>query len=405
MDPIPPQSTRFEPPEPPLPRALRAPLLRALTRRALARAGGHGAAAAEIDALGRAFEALRPRMRASVPRLLESSGLGALVAADVRPFLDRPGREAVDDLALRTFSRGRRLAAERHALARALAAEGLPFSPLKGAWLAERLYPEPSARPMADTDLFVDPANAAATARVLRALGYLLVARTWKHEVWQRPGEDRVVDPRGEHPDNPRPLELHPRIGESFRGIDLWLASADERSRGAHLLAHATVDMLSRRLRPITLVDLGLWIAAAPPGAWDRLHALARRKGAARFLWPALALAERELGSTVPTAVRHGLRSAVRPALRAWSARVDLDAVGRDARAEVGRALFEIHAIWPESAVERARVLRAQLLPMRWQLADRDPALAASCRWPLALVRHWGGLPALARRRWRRRQR
>jgi hypothetical protein len=54
----------------------------------------------------------------------------------------------------------------------ALAGAGVPVVALKGPVLAERLYPDPSARWSSDLDLLVPPDRLAQATRVLEALGY-----------------------------------------------------------------------------------------------------------------------------------------------------------------------------------------------------------------------------------------
>lgn len=57
-------------------------------------------------------------------------------------------------------------------LLRALAGEKIPVIPLKGAFLAEMVYPHPAARPMSDVDVLVQPAERLRVDAVLRGLGY-----------------------------------------------------------------------------------------------------------------------------------------------------------------------------------------------------------------------------------------
>jgi len=381
----------------------RAPLTRRLARIALRRACGLPASAGQREGLAKQLADLPPVALADVPRLLEASGLGALVYADLPADLPSSLRAAGADLLARTRARGRRLAQDRAALSSGLQDVSVPYRPLKGAWLAPFAYATPDRRPMADTDLFVASDEWSAAQRALQRLGYRRTARTWKHEVWLKPDNRRVVEPRGEHPDNPRPVELHPRLGETFRGLSIELDRAQPGARGAHLLAHATVDMLSRRLRPIALIDVARWAMLQDDEAWQTILRTARAAGVARFLWPALALAQRELDLFLPAEPMTQLEAAIEPSLRQWTAALDLDAVGRDARIDVGRALLEVDRIWPVGTRERLRVLREQVLPGRWQLADRDPALAERWWWPWAVAQHVAGLPLLGLSRWRRR--
>lgn len=70
-------------------------------------------------------------------------------------------------------------------LLRALAAETIPAIPLKGAFLAEAVYPHPAARPMSDVDVLVRPAERLRVDEVLRGLGYRRAddAHSWAFDV------------------------------------------------------------------------------------------------------------------------------------------------------------------------------------------------------------------------------
>ncbi len=379
-------------------------LLRSLTRMAFACAAGHSHQPEAEFGLARELDMLAPAELARLPGLLEATGLGALVASSLPASLPPPVEAAIADLETRTLARGRRLASERGSIESALQASGIAHAWLKGGWIAPQLYRRATARPMADLDLFVPESDQDGARAVLAALGYQATARTWKHEVWSRPEARSVVDPRGEHPDNPRPVELHSALGEAFRGLRLELAFPARGPldpRGLHLLAHLTVDALCRRMRAVGLVDVGLWLSSLRTEDWSALRQVLAEPHAARFLWPALALAQRELALDLPRDSLVGLDRAVRPQLRAWVMLADADNVGREARGQVTRPLLEILRIWPIGAAERWTVLRTQLLPDRMHLADRDADLAAGPLWPWLIVRHVFGLPALAWRRWK----
>ncbi len=348
-----------------------------------------------------------------LPALAEGHGLACQLEpglADRLPEDLGEGLQAellaeLTDAVSRCRARDRRLRAEAERLGRALDDQGLRWRFLKGAWLAPRCYPEPDCRPRADIDLWVAPADRPRAESTLAGLGYQPESRSWKHRRWLQPGNRRPVDWRGEHPDNPRPVELHPRVVESFRGIDFdlspvraaepeteaWVAGVDEATwQLALLAAHATVDVLSRRLRGIQLLDLQRLAARIDPAGWQALAALAGRPGQARFLWPAMALAERYGEIRAPVGWLEVLSMQTSPALRAWLADSDLDALGRFGRGDRRRELLEIPRIWPESAGERRLLWRAVLWPSRWQLADRHPQLAASPAWPLLYPLHLG---------------
>jgi hypothetical protein len=57
-------------------------------------------------------------------------------------------------------------------ITQACAARGVPVLPLKGLYLAEKIYPAPGARPMSDLDLLVPQEQFHDAAQILRALGF-----------------------------------------------------------------------------------------------------------------------------------------------------------------------------------------------------------------------------------------
>lgn len=366
--------------------------------RSLARAVGRFAAgsgsAAERQAVARAAADLGAGQWPAVPAWAEAAGVGPAAAASLGGLAPARVAAALADLASRTVARGRRLAEERAVVAAALSSAGIPYRPLKGAWSAPLAWSPPAARPMADTDLFVPPALLPAAQSALEGLGYRPLARTWKHRAFARPAERVVVDARGEHPDNPRPIEVHASFGEALRGI-AWPGPAagpfDDAARDAaalaHALGHASVDILERRLRLVTLVDIARLAVVLDPATWHRALASMSHPRAARFAWPALALAERELGAVLPEGGA-GLAFAVHPALLRWLDAADLHTVSRAGRAEAVRGILPLAGIWPLDRRERLAMWRHALVPGRWHLADRYPRLASSPAWPLAYALH-----------------
>ncbi len=84
---------------------------------------------------------------------------------------DRRRAQLARDLAVERL-RARRLRDELSSLMSALSHAGVLAVPLKGPWLAERLYPEPSTRSSSDLDLLVPQAEFSAADEVLRSQGY-----------------------------------------------------------------------------------------------------------------------------------------------------------------------------------------------------------------------------------------
>lgn len=356
-----------------------------------------------------------PRHWRAVAALAEGHGVAALVAPDVLDGAPGDARAAIANAAARTLARGRRMAADAASVQAALTAASIPFAFLKGAWLAPRIYDPPAARPMADIDIVVPPVAAAAAGRALAGLGYAHVGTSRKHRRFLRPDNHAVVDGRGEHPDNPRPVEVHTRVAESFRGIGMDVTTHLDIDRPAadwplalalvHVAMHTTADMLGRRLRLIQLLDVARLAPVLAAADWAAVRAVAATPPRARFVWPALALAGRIAGAPIDAATVAALRTAVRPSLAAWVAVADVDALGHFGRDGAARDLLEVPRIWPRSAAEALVVWRFIALPGRWDLADRYPDLARGPLWPLVYIRHAGFTAALAVKRWRQRSR
>ena len=355
---------------------------------------------------------LAPEAWSALPLLMEAQGVGALCGDALR--LGAPHRTArsIDDLVERTLERGRMLKADRSAIQTALTVAGLPYTPIKGAWIAEHAYSTPAARPMADTDLYVAAERMDRTISALSSIGFGRSAETWKHVVLRRSSDQKTVTGVIEHPKNPRPVELHPVLGESFRGIPMKIAldggrlgtgngSVDDVALVTHIAAHASVDALGRSLRLVSIIDITKLAMQLPASIWDEAIDRLPNKGEARFLYPALALAARELGAPIPRRTLETLRLRVLPNLSQWVDRQDIDAVGSLARGQVKRPILEIPAIWPRSGPESAAMWRFILWPRRSELADRYPTLITSGLWPAAYAKHAAYTLRSARRRLR----
>jgi len=361
-----------------------------------------------------------PELWIDLPTLAEGHGLAALTlgaarehsgAADPRT---RNGLVRLEDAAERTRARGRRLAGDQAALDAAFDRAGLPAVWLKGSWILEAgLYPDPSMRPRADLDLYLPEPLWDRAAPVLAGLGYRPAQRSWKHAVWLG-ADHQLVDLRGEHPANPRPVEVHPRLVEGFRGLRLDLDRDAPRPPDrrlppglalAQLAAHATVGMLERRLRLVQLLDLALLAGRLAPEELARVADIGRRPGAARFLWPSLALTAGLAPSPSLDSLAAGLAGRVATPLRRWLTVQDIDTLSWPGRRDARRDLLEIPAIWPRGPAEQAMVWRSILAPPPSSLADRYPELAAEGRRTAMFLRHLGFTFRQAARRWRQRSR
>ncbi|MEW5991367.1 MAG: nucleotidyltransferase family protein [Chloroflexota bacterium] len=374
-----------------------------------------GAAGMGIDAGrltdGRVAPALRRLVAAHglTPFLVRDRAAAVVVAAlpdDLRAWL------AVQDD--RNRRRIERLLEELGAALRALAAAGLPVMPLKGAILATRPGSDPFRRPMADLDLLVRPADLEPARATLTTLGYRPRpdrTRRPTHDTFELPGNEVVVSVDGEHPDNPRRIELHTEVRRHlWTWVDddeltgyLWAGAVEATILGqpailpsapglaAHLAIHATSDLLLGRGRLLQWLDL-----AEVVGGWGEAQAGLATTPHPRLAYPALRLASRRLASRFPTWIGGGpdglegpdglaaLEARVPMLLARWAARVPLDTraglgAGRSDPADTA----SLGDRWNRWA------------PYRWRLAvaHGDAPL------PVAAVRHARRVVSTARRR------
>jgi putative nucleotidyltransferase-like protein len=305
-------------------------------------------------------------------------------------------------------------------LLRACRAAGIAVQPLKGALLATQYYPAPGLRPMNDLDLLARPEDEPRLLAVLDRLGYQLVARSWKHVMLARPeGRGPVVSWEGEHPANPRSLDLHLRLGEQFWGLRYDLtASAWESARPGlllgvetllmspaallhHLAAHASSDTIARRLRLLHLHDIALVARTLGEGDWRQILAWARAQREGRLIYPALAFTSRYY-PVIPEAVLRELRTGVQPTLLHYLDTSVLDRFSfcNSAPATIGEKLR-----WFRPGRERLVALRHMALPDTGEIATWYPSLTRPALLPLAYARYgiamlgWGVRRALGRPR------
>jgi hypothetical protein len=307
-------------------------------------------------------------------------------------------------------------------LLRACCAAGIPVLPLKGALLATHYYPAPGLRPMNDLDLLAHPEDEPRLLAALEQLGYQLIARSWKHVMLARPdGRGPVVSWEGEHPANPRSLDLHLRLGEQFWGLryDLTASTWEHAQTGLllgaeallmspvallhHLAVHASSDTIARRLRLLHLHDIALVARTIDEAGWRQILAWARTQDEGRLLYPALAFTSRYY-PVIPEAVLHELRARLPPALLRH-----LDASELDRFSFCNRAPTTIaeKLCWFRPGRERLAALRHMALPDAGEVATWYPSLARPALLPLAYARYgaemlgWAVRRALGRPRWK----
>lgn len=255
--------------------------------------------------------------------------------------------------------RAARLGADLRTVLAAFDGAGVPVMPLKGMALAA-LYQDAAERPMADLDLLVAAADLERGVALLGGLGYEPVFAGRKHVKLVQPGNRAIMDEESEHPDNPRPIELHPACGEWLdeERIELtplvWASARAGEVAGApaawlpapeahwcYLLVHGCHHLRINRFRLLQLLDLRLLEPAALAGDIGGVggvggivaHLLGEAvlpEGAplARAVYPPLALLDRYDPSPARRVARAPLRQALRRRLpsgfAAWADGLDL---------------------------------------------------------------------------------
>jgi hypothetical protein len=276
----------------------------------LARGALEGLADAEWQAL--VALAARQRVRPLLRRRLLEDGSWSLVPPPVRAALDRDCRR----IALRTL----RFQAETAALARDLAARGVPMMVLKGVHLASGIYESPGLREMNDIDVMVRREHLPVAAERVRARGYETVTSTSievdtlvshhltravrrgtanieVHWTLFKPGRPWGADPDG----------LWNRAAPAtVGGVSVLALGAEDLL--LHLCGHASHQHAFRMgLRP--LLDVASVLERHGPRIdWAALATRADACGWGRGAYLTLSLASSLLGAEVPASALAGLR-------------------------------------------------------------------------------------------------
>ena len=319
----------------------------------------------------------------------------------VAPFLHhrlRQGSLRADGFPLpfRTFlaeqyasnaSRVGRMQAELGAILRKSEAASISVMPLKGSLLCALFYDDPALRPMADLDLLVRAESEKDLIRILLELGYQELppdnpAARERHRRFLQPDNRRVVSREGEHPENPRPVEVHTRLARRLWGNtlgpdltdQLWRHAEEHTISGhtawapssedllSYLALHTLDHLMARTGRAIHWVDLQVVAGRAqlPQGINPN------------WIYPPLVLASRCLPTGWPLANLSGLAQGVDPRLRRWSQTIPLDGRCGLAVDPSPRALSPWWIHWKRWG------------PSRWRLA----VAYGPAPFPVSLARH-----------------
>lgn len=303
--------------------------------------------------------------------------------AAIAPLLDfGVGEASVPESARQTWATARRGTLFRALLAqdeeasvlRALRDAGVPLVVLKGAVLAETVYPAFGLRPMGDLDLLVWPRDAPLARATLRAIGFEAVPRGQENTVaginGRISGEESFIRERGARS---LAVDLHTRL----LSVDRYLASFGElttaqfwaRVRPAtvageqclalapedqllHCCVHASIHHPFSHLP--SYFDAHLLVTTSDQLDWQAVVERAARARVRTAVYAALLTTRNLLGTPVPARVLRGLAPPI------WSQVL----VARLCRP--GRLLRPdgIGLTHPEQQV--ARLLLADSLPATW---------------------------------------
>jgi hypothetical protein len=278
---------------------------------------------------------------------------------------------------------------------RALAEQDIPVIPLKGIYLAEKVYGNIGLRTMVDADLLVQRPDLVRALTVLEGLGYHTMSPfnieyeyTVMHHLppYSKPGGIKV--------------ELHWTLARPVAPFQIAIDQVWQNSRPAmldgvavremapedlllHLCVHAAyIDCFSSRLRQFC--DIALSIQAFRGKLdWIRLAQQARIWGAERSLFLALRVTQQLLGILLPEDFMESIRPPdYDPVLESWAITQIFHPV------RIGSKLAAVHAPQPWS--QRALRIMQALFPPPGEIAPDYPGLARGLGWPLAYLKNLG---------------
>ena len=330
---------------------------------------------------------------AKAPRGLSDEDWSRLTAVaeacDLAPMLHlRAKEEALPPEAASALKRAYYVAAARHAVLsaslgtalRALKTAKIETMVLKGAALAETVYPSPACRPMTDVDLLVRPEDLRAADRALAGLGYRAVDGRAEAIDPDLPASLSTLEYQAEDPIAP-PIHLHWHLVntsvpvEAYRDrIDLgevWAEALPFRVAGAETLRmashHLIVYLCEHALRPAHafykpahVTDLARVIAGGLETAdWARVADVARRFGLDRMVYLGLLIVRDRADAPVPDEVLRALR----PTRLTAGERLFLRRALRG-RSRPGDSYF-VHLAMRRTFFEKARFLFRTIFPAR----------------------------------------
>jgi hypothetical protein len=324
--------------------------------------------------------------------------------------LEAWGETLPDPKAHAKLAFARRMEETRHAALRAQLGEALSALPvvpivLKGAYLAEKVYPAPGLRPMNDIDLLFHPDDLPAVSRSLRALGYGSKEKSadlgpgiTKHtSTFKREGAPGAGASQA-RPAVPNPyllgagqrmIEPHRSLEESWfglkcdltpgmweRSVEIEIAGRRARALSAgdnllHLSVHLAFHLIIGSPSFVQLADLAVFTLRCEVD-WDAFLARARARRASGYAYAALRLAAHLLAAPIPAEVLAALAGDAPRVVRAAAQTLSLADVLRRTQKPPLRTIAQRLRRGVEDRAEAARWAhsRGEWLRVWWTLVD-----------------------------------
>ena len=308
----------------------------------------------------------------------------------------------------RTLARTVWLQAHLADFLRTCRAAELPVIVLKGAALAEIVYPRLGLRDFRDLDILVRPADAPRARVVLERLGYAAAETHWQEVL---AGHDGQADFAMPTPAGPVVLELHTNfvnndlLKDQVGGVgeDLWqrawsvtLAGVPAQVLGPedqilHLCLHLAGHYL---IAPRSLWDIQR-VCAVLSVDWPSLVGIARRERLTRIAYAGLWLAVRLMDAAVPVEAL----SALAPRPSRLLERLALSRAQMVTEGGTERLRLPLLLLLSDRPLCLPRLLLRLLLPSRRWLQDHYAPLQASVSVPGLYAAHFrtllrGGKPS-----------
>ena len=241
--------------------------------------------------------------------------------------------ESVAQVLRRHLAHGRarigRIRREVTPIFEALVAAGTEPGILKGYYTTHVYFPEPGLRPLADVDVYVEPARVARATQTLTDAGFVPAnsAALFKEDWYPPGGQGRIRSFEIWDARSPWKLEVHSALDfgpvirhgvrldavnpvpEVWDALGVPLRVAQQPMLFVTGAVHLSSELANARL--LRLVELVLMARRdVPSGAldWSAVEELLERTRATRFAHPALALVEQLAPGTVPPTLRERAR-------------------------------------------------------------------------------------------------